>query len=103
MNTVRIAADGASPWHAGLKAAEHGDSLVRLVKAAGCSTWSPFWRNVTVELVAAAHDLSLKVVPWTVNDAVEVERLATLGVDGLITDYPDAGSLLLTSRGFTIN
>jgi glycerophosphoryl diester phosphodiesterase len=38
MNTVRIAADGASPWHAGLKAAEHGDSLVRLVKAAGCST-----------------------------------------------------------------
>ncbi len=103
MNTVRIAADGASPWHAGLKPAEHGNSLLRLVKAAGCSTWSPFWRNVTAELVAAAHDLGLKVVPWTVNDAVEVERLATLGVDGLITDYPDRARRVLASRGIAVD
>jgi glycerophosphoryl diester phosphodiesterase len=103
MNTVRITADGASPWHAGLKAAEHGDSLVRLVKAAGCSTWSPFWRNVTVELVTEAHDLGLKVVPWTVNDAVEVERLANLGVDGLITDYPDRARRVLASRGIAVD
>ena len=103
MNTVRIAADGASPWHAGLKPAEHGNSLLRLVKAAGCSTWSPFWRNVTAELVAAAHDLGLKVVPWTVNDAAEVERLATLGVDGLITDYPDRARRVLASRGIAVD
>lgn len=103
MNTVRVGADGASPWHAGLKAAEHGNSLVRLVKAAGCSTWSPFWRNVTAELVAAAHDLGLKVVTWTVNDAVEVERLTTLGVDGLITDYPDRARRVLASRGIAVD
>lgn len=103
MNTVRLGADGASPWHAGLKAAEYGSSLVRLTKAAGCSTWSPFWRNVTAELVAEAHALGLKVVPWTVNEPDEIARLAALGVDGLISDYPDRAKLVLTSRGFTIN
>ena len=103
MNTVRLGAEGASPWQAGLKAAEHGNSVVRLAKAAGCSAWSPFWRNVTAELVAEAHTLGLKVVPWTVNEPDEIARLASLGVDGLITDYPDRAKLVLTARGFTIN
>jgi glycerophosphoryl diester phosphodiesterase len=103
MNTVRPGADGASPWHAGLKAAEHGNSLVRLAKAAGCSAWSPFWRNVTAEQVADAHALGLTVVPWTVNEPDEIARLAALGVDGLITDYPDRAKLVLTARGVKIN
>jgi len=103
MNNVRLGADGASPWHAGLKAAEHGNSVVRLAKAAGCSAWSPFWRNVTAEQIAEAHALGLKVVPWTVNEPDEMARLAALGVDGLITDYPDRAKLVLTARGFTIN
>lgn len=103
MNTVRPGADGASPWHAGLKPAEHGNSVVRLAKAAGCSAWSPFWRNVTAELVAEAHALGLKAVPWTVNEPDEMARLAALGVDGLITDYPDRARLVLMARGLTIN
>jgi len=103
MNTVRPAADGASPWHAGLKAGEHGDSLPRLVQAAGCSTWSPFWRNLTPGLLAGAHALGLKVVVWTVNDPAELERLALLGVDGLISDYPDRARQVLQRRGITID
>ncbi|MCW5748153.1 MAG: glycerophosphodiester phosphodiesterase, partial [Alphaproteobacteria bacterium] len=35
MNTVRPGPDGASPWHDGLKPADHGGSLPRLVQAAG--------------------------------------------------------------------
>ncbi len=103
MNTERPAADGASPWHAGLKAADYGNSVVRLAKAAGCSAWSPFWRNVTAEQVAEAHASGLKVVPWTVNEPEEMARLAALGVDGLITDYPDRAKLVLTARGFAID
>jgi glycerophosphoryl diester phosphodiesterase len=103
MNTVRPGPGGASPWHAGLKAADHGYSLVQLAKAAGCSGWSPFWRNVTAEMVAEAHALGLKIVPWTVNEPDEMARLAALGVDGLITDYPDRAKLVLTARGISIN
>jgi glycerophosphoryl diester phosphodiesterase len=44
---------------------------------------------IDARLVAAAHAHGLAVRAWTVNDACELERLAALGVDGLITDLPD--------------
>ncbi len=103
MNTVQVDATGSSPWHAGLKPADHGNSLARLAKAAGCSAWSPFWRNVTAESVTEAHMLDLKVVPWTVNDPVEIARLAALGVDGLITDYPDRARRILGETGIVVD
>ena len=102
MNTVLAGPDGGSPWHAGLTAAEHGGSLPLLARAAGCSTWSPFWRNVSAQLIEEAHALGLWVVPWTVNDSAEIERLAAMGVDGLITDYPDRARRLFAARGIAI-
>jgi glycerophosphoryl diester phosphodiesterase len=38
--------------------------------------------------VKAAHELGLEMFVWTVNDTDEMARLLTLGVDGIITDYP---------------
>lgn len=43
---------------------------------------------VTDLSVQAAHDLGLEMFVWTVNDMGEMERLFSLGVDGIITDYP---------------
>jgi glycerophosphoryl diester phosphodiesterase len=89
-DTVQQAPDGgASPWHAGLALRDHGGSLPALVKAAGCGTWSMFWRNLTSKDLAAAHALGLKVLPWTVNERGDMRSLIDLGVDGIITDYPD--------------
>lgn len=102
MNNVTPDASGASPWHAGIKPADYGSSLPRMVQAAGCSTWAPFWRNVTPENIAEAHALKLKVIPWTVNDPAEIERLAALGVDGIITDYPDRARTALGARNVVI-
>ena len=89
-NTVQQAPDGGpSPWHAGLALRDHGGSLPALVKAAGCGTWSMFWRNLTPKELADAHALRLKVLPWTVNERGDMRTLIDLGVDGIITDYPD--------------
>jgi glycerophosphoryl diester phosphodiesterase len=74
-----------------------------MAQAAGCAIWSPFWRNVTAENIAEAHALKLKVIPWTVNDPAEIERLAALGVDGIITDYPDRARRVLTARNISID
>jgi glycerophosphoryl diester phosphodiesterase len=101
MNTNLVDASGASPWHAGLRAAEFG-SVPSRAKAAGCETWSMFWRNLTPELAAEARALGLKLLPWTVNDPAEMARLIDLGVDGLITDYPDRLRKVLAAKGIPL-
>ena len=66
--------DGRKPsaWLAGLDPAAHGGSVPRLVAAAGCGTWSPYFRELNAAAVTEAHALSLKVVPWTVNSAEDM-------------------------------
>ncbi len=96
-DTVRRA-NQPSPWLGGLDLAAHGGSLPRLTQAAGCAVWSPFWRNVTAEAVKEAQALGLKVIPWTLNDPSEMARLIGLGIDGLITDYPDRAKAVLKEK-----
>ncbi len=75
-------------WTAGFKIAEHA-SVPAMVKAAGGAVWSPNGGAVTQALVQQAQALGLKVIPWTINQASDMERLIGWGVDGVITDYPD--------------
>jgi glycerophosphoryl diester phosphodiesterase len=102
MDTVGRASGQPSPWLAGLDLAAHGGSVPRLASQAGCAVWSPFWRNATAENVKEAQALGLKVVPWTVNNSSEMTRLIDIGVDGLITDYPDRALPVLAAKGLKI-
>lgn len=101
-DTVRRSSGQPSPWLGGLDLAAHDGSVPRLAKAAGCAVWSPFWRNVTAETVKEAQALGLKVIPWTVNNPADMARIIDLGVDGLITDYPDRAKPLLATKGVKI-
>lgn len=51
--------------------------------------YSPEHRIVNADLVAECRRRGMKVIPWTVNEASDMAALVRLGVDGLITDYPD--------------
>ncbi|WP_460885609.1 glycerophosphodiester phosphodiesterase [Polaromonas eurypsychrophila] len=75
-------------WTAGFKLAEHA-GVPAMVKAAGGAVWAPNGGAVTQALVQQAQALGLKVIPWTINQVADMERLIAWGVDGLITDYPD--------------
>jgi glycerophosphoryl diester phosphodiesterase len=91
-----------SPWTAGFNASHFGGSTAALVKAAGCSAWSPHFSNVSEANVGDAKAAGLAVIPWTVNDLGVADRLIGWGVDGLITDYPDRLRTLLTDKGVVL-
>lgn len=98
-DTIRRNDATPSPWLGGLDLKAHGGSVPRLAQAAGCTVWSPFWRNLTPEALAESHKLGLKVIPWTVNEPADMARLIERKVDGLITDYPEQGLAILAEKG----
>ena len=59
------------------------------IAAAKADGWFAEWRNVSAENVAFARQLGLAVGAWTVNEVVEMKRLAALGLDAICTDRPD--------------
>jgi len=56
--------------------------------ATGATIIAPDFKMVTPELIREAHQRSLRVIPWTVNDPAWWTRLTEWGIDGIITDYP---------------
>lgn len=79
-----------------------GGSQPQAVRAAGGRIWSPSYEALDSAAMIEARALGLKVVPWTVNEPGFIERLIDLGVDGLITDYPERVRAELARRGMPL-
>jgi glycerophosphoryl diester phosphodiesterase len=94
-----IQAEALSPWLGGLRASDFGGSVPELVKAAGGAVWSPDIADLRGPQVREAHNLGLRVIPWTANDPVDMVRLIDMGVDGLISDRPDVLRRVLAEKG----
>jgi glycerophosphoryl diester phosphodiesterase len=59
-------------------------------EAANAEIVSPYYKLVTPEKVAAAHAAGVQVVPWTVNNPADWDRLIDAKVDAIISDDPAA-------------
>ncbi len=90
---------GSSPWTAGYDIDTFDGSIPHMIKAAGGRVWSSYYREVSSDQVKLAHDLGLEVKVWTVNEVAQMEDLIIMGVDGIITDYPDRLREVLQQRG----
>ncbi len=51
--------------------------------------YSCYFKLLTKKTVNKCHKKGIKVIPWTVNTKHEMQALILMGVDGIITDYPD--------------
>lgn len=51
--------------------------------------FSPYYKNLIKRRVDMCHEKGIKVVPWTVNDVETMKAMIAIGVDGLISDYPN--------------
>lgn len=52
-------------------------------------TYSPHFSLVDEAVVKYCHERKMKIVPWTVNEIADLERMKKFDLDGIITDYPD--------------
>jgi glycerophosphoryl diester phosphodiesterase len=101
-DNVQVGKPGASPWLAGFDVDNHGGSAPATVHAAGGRIWSPFFNDLDLASFKQAKELGLLVVPWTVNDEPTMRRLVQMGVDGLISDYPDRLRKVLSELGVAL-
>jgi glycerophosphoryl diester phosphodiesterase len=60
----------------------------RMVRAGRFEALMCHWRLVSPQLVHALHSAGGQLYVWTVDDAEHIERLSTLGVDGVISNDP---------------
>ena len=51
--------------------------------------YSPHHRLVSDSLIRALHNKGIAIIPWTVNDPENMKKYVEMGVDGIITDYPE--------------
>ncbi|MGO4598541.1 glycerophosphodiester phosphodiesterase family protein [Terrabacter sp. 2RAF25] len=57
--------------------------------AVGAQVISPEQAMVDRAFVERAREAGLAVLPWTVNDPGRIAELVDVGVDGIVSDYPD--------------
>jgi len=51
--------------------------------------YSPYYQFVNEYMIKTMKEKGIKVIPWTVNETEDMLDLIALGVDGIITDYPN--------------
>lgn len=103
---------GASPWTGGIDMDDFDCNLPAAAASFGADAISPvhglpqdgkvtdpdYELFTTAEMVEQAHGLGLKIIPWTIDDTASLEFFVELGVDGIITNYPDRLQAVLEAR-----
>jgi glycerophosphoryl diester phosphodiesterase len=55
---------------------------------------SPAFSMVDALFVQDFHQHQMKIIVWTVNQEADIKKMAALGVDGIISDYPNRFAVL---------
>ena len=97
--TLWLDRDAPFPWLGGVNIRDFGGDPVKAAHSLGIDDISPYYEEITKELVDEAHRFKMRVVPWTVNHAEDMEKLYHMGVDGIITDRPWVLRAFLESMG----
>lgn len=73
----------------GLLVEEPTPGCIQTALDLGARQLCPGFLGVSAELVEQAHRADLHVVTWTVNMVEEMRSMISVGVDGIMTDFPD--------------
>jgi glycerophosphoryl diester phosphodiesterase len=87
-----LARRGVACWMTTDKLQVDPQKIIDMITQIGGQGWFPNFPDATPDNVAYARNRGLKVGAWTVNDPVDMTRLA--GLDAMCTDRPDILSAL---------
>lgn len=73
----------------GLLPSKEVTDLIRMAATLHAYSVHPHLKMVTEDFVESAHQKGVKVFVWTVNPPKEIQRMKSLKVDGIFSDYPD--------------
>jgi glycerophosphoryl diester phosphodiesterase len=82
---------------AGLLTLSLSDAIAQQALEMGAQATAVFHPNLSEERVRLAHRKALAVHAWTADQPPEMRRLATAGVDGIVTNFPDRARSFLRS------
>ena len=113
---LQVGRPGASPWLGGIDADDFDGDLINAASALGFDAVSPVHGSpqngtvndpnyvpyVTADMVQRAHSAGMEITPWTIDDKATMSALIDLGVDGIITDYPDRLREVLTEKSMKL-
>ncbi len=114
---LQVGKPGASPWLGGIDADDYDGDFVKAAAAVpGVTALSPvygfpqdgvvsnpdFRFYVDDKMVSEAHKRGLKVVPWTCDDPATLKALMDMGIDGIITNYPNRVRDIMAERGMRL-
>lgn len=70
---------------------ENTDSIEKNIEKLGFTPaiYSPYFVLITEATVQYCKDNNIRLIPWTVNEKSDMKNQIKLGVDGIISDYPD--------------
>lgn len=70
---------------------ENSDGLKKNLKRLSFKPhiYSPYFELVDKKVLEKLREADIELVVWTVNEKKDIKRMLQLGVDGIISDYPD--------------
>lgn len=75
--------------------------IAELVFERGGKLWCPYFRNIMARDVNRAKELGLVVAVWTVNNLKDINYMINIGVDAIVTDYPNRVQKQLHDKGYS--
>lgn len=65
------------------------NNIIEKTKQVKAEIISPYFLYINPEFIRICKENNIRVIPWTVNEKEQMREMMLLGVDGIISDYPD--------------
>ena len=68
---------------------ENPEDAIPIAKELNAQAINPFFKMLTEDNTTAIKDAGFKIYTWTVNEPQDIANMQELGVDGIITNFPE--------------